>query len=120
MKTLVKHFKLFKRESKKWIKLLSLQSWTSYFEREMPEGCEKALSAMCPDFEAHAMFSYLNPEWNEPVTDELLKESARHEVLELLLYPLAKMAGEKYKPELVNEETHKIINRLEGVFKLMK
>ena len=114
MKTTSRHYEVYFQECQKWINRYSLNSWEGYFKHGVPTGYENVLSAMSRDFESHSARFYFNTEWSEPITHKAIQVSARHEVRELLLYPLAKMAGMMFNDTQVNGATHDIINRLEG------
>ena len=112
MNTNARHFALYKKECKKHASKLSLKEWALYFEHG--NGIEGSLSSCSVDFGPHSAILYLGKDWNIPITNDDIAMCARHEVMEIMLFPVRFMLWERFNVDVVDEEIHKIINRLEG------
>jgi len=112
-----KDFEYFKKKVKYWLKKFGLKEWDTFFEfkkdtnggfAEINWNCEKVKATIT-----------LKRKWNCGVSDKKyqIEKTALHEVLHLLLAPLAELNIKKvksYSSKYITEE-HKIINRLISV-----
>ena len=119
--TTTEHFEIFKNEAEKWIVFFSLLDWAVYFfhEDNATSGPCRAWSATVQEGKAASLGLSLN--WNDDnddviITDYDVKKSAFHEVCELLLRKLWKLADTRYgvTESDVEEELHSVIRRLEN------
>ena len=106
-------FETFKKECEKWIKVFGLLDWDVKYQFAEMEGTAGRCIANYVGCNATIVFS---PEF---ITGELtdkrshIKETALHEVLELLLYPLTSLTGERtFDDGEVTHQTHRVIQRL--------
>jgi len=113
VKTTNKHFSLFKEHVYLWLDHFGLKDWETIISHDIPADCTDALAACSMDLQARFANIYLNPKWDRTPTDELLKNSAFHEVCELLLGPLDIMCKSRYvTEEEIDSSRHGIIARL--------
>jgi len=116
MKTTKQHFELFKRECKKWIKLFGLIDYRiEYFNSEEANGSRGETR----DYDDLMAVDIIFPkELNDETNIEKIKMAAFHEICEIMLMRLRKMADNYYNFYRVNQEVHIIIRRLENfIFK---
>jgi len=112
-KTTLKHFALFKKHVHVWLDHFGLKDWEIILSHSIPEDCKGALAACEVDMTSRFCTIYLNPKWNRATTDELIKNSAFHEVCELLLGPLDICAKARHITEdEIDSERHGVIARL--------
>lgn len=113
MKLTEKHYKLFQNYCFEYQKKFELMNWNIAFEfKKLGDG--RAQAAF--DLEAHNVTLGLNTEWNETVvkySDEKLKDTAKHEMLHVLLARLGELGQYRYvmQRELVAAE-HEVIQKL--------
>ena len=122
-KTTNRDFKVFKAECEKWIEKYNLNNWEiDITHNETNEGWVASTEFHLTD----SRYSKINlePDWgdNNEVNEKELKTTARHEVRELLLAPLAILYKKSQDGERVSEQewqtqTHEIIHRLENADK---
>lgn len=115
-KTTEDHFKLFKEEVRKWVRVFGLQyDYEVYVYHENREKhCEGSMSA---NFEHRYSDIYLNSTWEVQPTEYKIKRTAFHEVCELVLYKLRDLGlARPSTEEQIIEEVHKIIRVLETAF----
>jgi len=114
VKVTKKHFKVFGRECTKWIRFFGLKEWNIIAVRRHLDD-EGALASCHADYCGRIANLVIDDDWgSEPVTNELLEICAFHEVCELLLAKLAKLAEAHYAKNIVEEEIHVIIRKLES------
>ena len=112
-KVLKKHFDIFQQECTKWLDLLNLFDFKVYYEQEH---LESAYGSCCADMPGMVATLCLNTTWPEPVTDEKVRETARHEVLELLLQPLwHAVLARALDHDWAESQRHGAIRRLEAL-----
>ena len=111
MKFSQKDFLTFKREADKCLKKLGLQDWHVVYSFE---AMEHTLATCDVNFEARGATVSLRrnelKEWDQKIDVRVV---ARHEILELLLRRLQNMAVQAVCADVVYEEKHSIIRRLE-------
>lgn len=110
-----KHFRTFKRECKKWVRVFGLTDWEiHYFHEPDPDNDRAWISR---DLQNHTAGVFLGLNWDSvPPSDHELERAAFHEVCELLLSPLDDAAKCRYTtvPQ-INEARHEVIHVLENV-----
>lgn len=113
-KTTPEHYKLFKSECRKWQPILGLQSWELFLMHdEIDEGSRAEIVA---DQIGRMATITLGIEWhNDAITDTLIKKTAFHEMMELLLAQLGLYGYTYFESSLIEGELHKIIRVMENV-----
>lgn len=106
VKTTEKDFERFKAECLKWIDRFHLNDWDVAFcmedlrdanaEVSYQKGNRKALFRLGSECEAFST----------------IEDYAKHECLELLLADLAVLSSSFFSEDLINDEVHKVINKL--------
>jgi hypothetical protein len=114
MKTNKKHFEIFKMEFTKRQKEFGLIGYDSHILHQYID--PNTVSEIHINQEARNFIVILNTKWEdiEKVSSTSLKNSALHEVLELLLNKIESFACES-KKEQAREEAHVIIQTLINV-----
>ena len=114
MKTTQKHFKLFKKECKKWIKTFGLLNWeVDFIHRLSDEGIASTKYL----YDNKWCEISLNKNWvNTKPTNYEIKRSSFHEAMELFLVSIRTIAESRYiKEDDIDPEIHNIIRTLENV-----
>ena len=112
MITTVKHFKMFKATLRKLIKLWGLSSWEVVYDHEYVD--KRTIATTAPELASRIVVFTLNTDFAGEQTDKELKETALHEVLELLMTKLESMVCTSRKDE-AREEVHAIIQTIINV-----
>jgi len=114
--TTAKHFKIFKEEAELWISRLGLVDWSVYFShvKDHPD----ALASMTANIPNRGVTINLSTDWSgEEISVAQLKETAFHEVFELVLARLSYLGECRFlSDEEIPEERHNIIRRFENLF----
>ncbi len=114
MKTSKKDYELFKKECRKWRDILGLMNWEICWVHDKID--ETSRAEIVADPTSRIAVITLNTEWStDIVTDNLIKRTAFHEIMELLLAQLGLFGNYYISEGLVEEEIHKIIRTLENV-----
>lgn len=115
-KTTKEDFEYFKSEVERWVKYFSLVQWNWRIGHGEREGKEvDALAWVIWSEESRIAAVHLSKKWkNDPITKEMLSQTAFHEVCEILLQELDGMARSDHREEKVTAATHKIIRQLEN------
>lgn len=117
MKTNAKHFKIFKAECEKWINIAGLVNWcVRYYHQD--DGDDGTLAWTSFQYGARSVNIYLNRTWNKSIeiSEYELKQSAFHEVCEVLLYPLRYLSEARFLAHGdIDTEIHNVIRVLENV-----
>ena len=119
MKTTHKHFEIFKEECEKWIKMFGLTNWcVRYYHKKDSDG--STFSQTKYAYSGKAVDVCLNINWPNDIPQSKvafeLKQSAFHEVCEILLYPIRYLAECRYLTDSeIDPEIHNIIRTLENV-----
>jgi hypothetical protein len=118
IQTTVRHFAVFKKEAEKWIDRLGLLDWRIEFEHMDDPGGKPARAWFRSQVEGRFAELGLSKNWSgDPVTGHKLRETAFHEVCELLLCPIGWIAECRYaREEEIPEAIHTVIRRLENYF----
>ena len=112
MKYTKSDFELFRREALKWIQQLGLSDWhVSFHHRSLGEST--GANFQC-DLEAKSAAISLNSDEQVPAAyPKTVQELAKHEVLHLLLAPLAEKAEYRFvRQEELHEAEHGIVQKL--------
>lgn len=117
--TTPEHFELFRAEAQRFIDLFGLLDWYVLFAHR--EGGASLADINANYFGKSAEIG-LFKEWAPPdiPSDDLMRHCAFHEVMELLLVPMRKIAldpdmNRQEKKHALDVEAHAIIRRLENV-----
>jgi len=120
MKTTNEHFKIFHKHCEKWIKILGVEHWNIKIAGIWDdEDC---------DFQARTVFRnremgatiWLGDEWNfcNKITDKDLDDTAKHEILHLLVAQLELVGMERWtSEEEVKEQAESLVNKLGKIIK---
>lgn len=117
-KTTEKDFQIFIAECKKWIEILGLKGWKIYYTHETYENtlawCSVgSLKDRCAKLGLSKNWGNFDKEINE----DDIRKVAFHEVFELKLTRLRKLAKDRFITEYeIDEELHDIIRTIENVF----
>ena len=108
------HLKKYEKYAESYIAKLGLFDWERYYRKETHNG---AMASCGADLEGRLAILMVADQWDGiPVTDKELKNAAKHEVFELLLWELCNVLR---KPGVTDEEVHSVrhavIRRLEQV-----
>jgi len=111
-----RHFQIYKKECEKWVQRLGLQRYRITYRHEEIE--ERIYGYCQANIEAGCAAIGLNKEWeDEDVTDYMLRQTAFHEVVELLFQRFYQLAESRYATESeIETERHTIIRSLESAF----
>jgi hypothetical protein len=113
METTKRQYKLFTAAIKRLLIKYGLTSWEVAFEHEYID--QRTISTTVPELSSRIVVFTLNTKFLSPdLTDKELRETAKHEVLELLFHKLEDMVC-KSKAEEAREEVHAIIQTLLNV-----
>lgn len=112
-KTTKKHFEIFKEECEKWIKKLNIDSWRIEYDHMDMDARAKyyiGVRDRCIDLCLGTDFSPNTP------TDELIRKSAKHEVIHLLTAKLSGLAINRFATEdQIYEESEAVTRKLENL-----
>lgn len=100
MKTSQKHFEIFEKEVKHWVKEFGLTGWQIYFRHG---GTDKGSFAGCSsNLAGKAATFFLAKNWDDvivPLTEKNIKKSALHEVIHLVFARLSALNSARYVSE---------------------
>jgi hypothetical protein len=115
MKTTTKQFNIFKSEARKWIDVFGLKGWRIDFFHLKLENNDRGQARV--NISGRCVSIMFGKEWDGECKDFDIKQTAFHEVCELLLWKLADMAHTKVftNRDSITEETHSVIRILENV-----
>lgn len=112
-KTTAKQFELFKQECTRLLKLFSMDDWSVCFINPKNKGFHGNVGY---DIQARNATIMLSSDWTgDPIgpTDQMILETARHEVIHLLLAPMGELLEKRYvTQEQVEEAEHRILTKL--------
>ena len=116
MKTTKRHFKLFCDEFRRQCQKLGLQEWRLDF---VHEDCGDSYSSMNPGYLDRVVTVCLHTEWSETITmlsDDEIRKTALHEVIELLVIDLWILAKARFATDdEIHAARHTLVRRLEKV-----
>lgn len=108
-----RQFKYFIKECKKWIEFFGLKDWECFYECKEDENNRASLHTYS---EAGICTFILSNEWNGKPTNYLLRKSAFHETVELLLMRMRQLTYNRFSTQNeIDTENHRIIRTLENV-----
>lgn len=117
METTTEHYEFFKAAVRKEIERFHIYEWEIHLDHRALEDDDSA--AVCSaNYNGKVATITLNKDWGEAdVTEDELRNTAMHEVLELLLAPMHILAkhsefGSSQKDLLLTHEGHTLIHRL--------
>lgn len=115
MRTTKADFDYFKKRCIHWAKEFGLNEWEFVFEHVALDLNSQARWEVSP--EGKWCIITLDVEWSttEKKRKQSLNRIAFHEICEVSLYPLRRWAGKLINIELLNEETHTIVRRMENL-----
>lgn len=109
------HFKLFRAECEKQLERLGLKGWKVYYQfKKLDDGFAQAQW----HYAGRVATITLATEFPKPYDDleKQIKETALHEVLEILLCPLNSLAAARvWDREEFDKEAHCVIRTLEKI-----
>ena len=110
-KTTKKDFELFKRECEKWIEFFGLKEYRiEFFHEDIGQ-----TRGQTDDYDHLMVCDIKFPKELHSETDNgKIKMAAFHEVCEVMLIRVRRMADEYYAFDRVNREIHTIIRKLEN------
>jgi hypothetical protein len=112
-KTTHEDFEYFQKVASDLINILGLQCWHVKFTHQKdPDNVAYCSS----DLEAMSATLCLGIDWEEPVTTELVRDAARHEVFELFFAEMNHLSKMRYVNEKqIDSARHRIIQTLLNV-----
>jgi len=116
MKTTHKQFEMFKKECQKWINRFGIFGWRFYYVHEnYDDDVPKIAYVFWPrEIEDRVFTIGLSAELTSDITDNDIRRSAFHEVMEALLYRIQFLAKARTTFDSdINEEIHHLIRTLE-------
>lgn len=110
-KTTTDDFLFFKQQCDFWLKTLNLTSWKVYYKHE---NCHKHyLADTSTGYTGQAATIRLNKNWEVEITQDALRESALHEILEVFMSPLFGQAQSRiWSVDDYEKEHHRIIRTI--------
>lgn len=126
MKLEERHYTLFKDECNRWIKFFGFSDWEIDFRFD---DTMDVCASCAVNIAAHAAMLSLAVEpvvdYDVPDIDEYVRQSAFHEVCELLLFEFELTAlndklPRKERAALVDARRHGIVHRLSAIYKHVK
>ena len=108
-KTTTNDFLFFKQECEFWMKVLGLHSWKVYYKHERCE--EDVLGDASTHYTGQVATIRLSKVWGIAITADDLRETALHEVMEVLMSPLWSHAGSRFWDSCSYERDHHRIIR---------
>jgi len=113
MKTTKKDFEMFKKECQKWIDILGLKDWHIWYEHEQTD--ENCIAQYAEDPQARSLTIWFTTGLHSPLTEHDIKSTAFHEIMEVYMVDLRRMALESNSFKSVDEAMHKVVRMLENV-----
>ena len=113
--TTKKQYEIFLTEAARWIDFLGLYDWRITFVHEEWKGHTNVRGWATADWPNGVVTIGFNKKLEEKITDEEVRTTARHEILELLLWPMYEVATDRYTtPDIINTARHKVIRTIES------
>jgi len=114
------HFALFQQEMRHWVGVFGLQDWRLDFnfqegEKVGEDGWVTHANVRCKPDNRVCLATLLEVRPDSDNIEEEVRQAARHEAIELLLYEIRYIAECRYcQPEEIDTAIHRIIRRLEA------
>ena len=107
-----KHFKIFVGECGRWIDKLKIDNWKVYYRWQESKENRATISTKLGGYVATI---FLSKKWcGEKVTEDEVKESAKHEVIHLLLARMSTNGGSRFVSQYeVDESEEELVQKLE-------
>ena len=119
MKTTTKQFKIFQKECEKWIKEFGMLGFGYYYDHTDVEGLGDGVIGSCTFPESYTERDFtitLSENVEDSITEENIRETAFHEVMECFLYRIRTFAYLRFiNARQIDDEIHNIIMTLEKV-----
>ena len=112
-KTTKKDFELFKKECKKWIDIVGLKDWHFWYDHDKTD--DNCIAQYDIDDTGRSCVVYFTKGLDDKLTRHDITSAAFHEIIEIYIRPLRKMALTAHSYEFVDEATHRIVRMLENV-----
>ena len=116
IKTTKKDFEIFKKECRKWIDFFNLHEWDiEIFHKNDETGKFICAFSVSYPISMNAAI-YLSEEWDESQSahEEIsIKQSAFHEVCEVMLSQITEMCRFTFSEQECRQKIHNIIHKLE-------
>ena len=114
-KTTKKDFELFMKECKIWEERLRLDGWSILY---LHEEAGKALAETDITPDTRTVCVRLNTEWTDPINTEAIKETAKHEMIHVLLGRMSGNASYRYTSKIeLDESEEELVYKLEKIIK---
>lgn len=111
MKTTNKHFELFKKACKRYIKLFGLDEWDFYYKHNRDS--DENMASVTIQSEDRIVSVTMYSRWHDGVSFLSIDETAKHEMLHIVLNPLVSLISARgYDECQEKEEVHALINKL--------
>lgn len=110
------HLKIFEKAVEHWQKRLGNFDWEVYCKIEDQDDAD-LLGCIDTIDSSRAAAVILNKVWKSKPTKEELFNTALHENLEIVLNKIRTMLSQYYSFDVVNEELHIVIHKLEQALK---
>lgn len=107
---------MFQAECSRWIDFLGLYEYRIVFVHD-PDNMEDEAAGWCmSSLDNGTATIALGMHSPDPVDEDSIRATARHEILELLMWPMFEVAARRYVtlPQ-IHQARHNIIRRLESV-----
>ncbi|MDD5053434.1 MAG: hypothetical protein PHO27_11935 [Sulfuricurvum sp.] len=113
-KTTEEHYKIFVDECMRLKEEWGLNDWKLFFEHEKDEDNR---AQIWTDVLNHAVVIRLSLNWHNSIpTNELVVNTARHEMIHLLFSPLHHLAGERFiTPDQLKTESERLTRQLMSI-----
>lgn len=119
MKTNKKHFEIFKKECEYWIDRFELSNWEIFFEFKKEKDIEAR--ALCSTDEVGRI---VNIDFSDEflgfdkITNEDIKQTAKHEIIHLLLADIANQKHNVFSSEREwRKDLEIVVRKLENIIK---
>lgn len=112
-------FEMFKRECRWWLDRFGLHDLEAYFIFGVPSSRDDAIACTGSNYTSMRVTLYFNRTLDSDDVlavnkEELIRNSAQHEVLEVLMSPLEHLAlARDWDSEAYEAERHRIIHRVQ-------
>ena len=115
-RTTAEHFQLFQAEFRRWVEIFGLKQWELYFQHKLDKENRATIYWNIPDYIATITLSTVWYDFEQPITEEEIRQCAFHETCEMLLAPLNACAQRRFLDEHeIQGESHVLIRKLENV-----
>jgi len=116
MKTTKKDFELFKNECQKWVDRFELNNWKIYYVHEK---LKDTYANIRFDLNGRVASIQFNTEWDMFGVDNMIegiKETAKHEIIHLLIARITEIAEARYVTDSeVGEANEELVRKLEKI-----